>query len=407
MHRQRGLRRSFTGSFMETLTISKEVFSMKNQVAIVGVGQTRYEKQKPDQILDEIVFDAASKALEDAGLTREEVDCITIAAGDQIDGRPISSMLEACPAGAYLKDEIKVTEEGSYAAILATMRILSGLFDTSLVVSWSKCSETPVTQITGYSADPFFHRPCGLNYITAEAIQLSKYQKEYGLPAHAAAKVVVKNRKNALKNPLACYRKPVYEEEILNSDVVSWPLRAMDVAPLCDGACAIVLASTKKAKEMTNNPVWIKGMGWATETYYLGERDLIGMTSLEKAAQKAYNLAGIANPLESLDVAEIDDTFSYSELMAYEALGLCERGKSGSLIEEGITEIDGQLPVNPSGGALSGNPFFAAGLVRLAEAALQVRGDAGDHQIDGVQMALAHGSYGFCGQGNSVIILGN
>ncbi len=379
---------------------------MKDQIAIIGIGQTRYESQKPDQILDEIIFEAASKALEDAGLNREQVDSITIAAGDQIDGRPISSMLEACPAGAYLKDEIKVTEEGSYAAILAAMRIMSGLFETALVVSWSKCSETFVTQITGYSADPFFNRACGLNHITAEAMLLTRYRKKYGLPEGAAARVVVKNRKNALKNPLACYRKQVYQEEILNSDVISWPLRAMDVAPLCDGACAMVLASAKKAKEMSDKPVWIKGMGWAADTYYQSERALTDITSLGKAAQKAYAMAGITNPLESLNVAEISDTFSYRELLAYEALGLCERGRSETLIEEGITHMEGKLPVNPSGGALSGNPFFASGLVRLAEAALQVRGDAGSHQVPDVQTALAHGSYGFCAQGNSVFILG-
>lgn len=379
---------------------------MKDQIAIIGLGQTKYETGKPDQILDEIVFEAASKALADAGMTREEMDCITISAGDQIDGRPISSMLEACPAGAYLKDEIKVTEEGSYAAILAGMRILSGVFDTALVVSWSKCSETFVAQVSNYSAEPFFTRSCGLNYITAEAMLLSQYEKEYGLPESAAAKVVVKNRGNAVRNPLACYRKPVYEEEVFTSGVISWPLRNMDVAPYCDGACAMVLASAKKARELSDKPVWLKGLGWAAETYELGAREMTAMKSLREAARKAYGLAGITEPLESLDVAEICDTFSYRELMSYEALGFCESGKSAALIEEGVTEVDGRLPVNPSGGALSGNPFKANGLVRLVEAALQVRGDAGDHQIDGVRTALAHGSYGFCGQGNSVIIVG-
>lgn len=379
---------------------------MKNQIAIIGLGQTKYETGKPDQILDEIVFEAASKALADAGMTREEMDCITISAGDQIDGRPISSMLEACPAGAYLKDEIKVTEESSYAAILAGMRILSGVFDTALVVSWSKCSETFVAQVSNYSAEPFFTRSCGLNYITAEAILLSQYKEEYGLPESAAAKVVMKNRGNAVRNPLACYQKPVYEEEVENSGIISWPLRNMDVAPYCDGACAMVLASADKARELTDKPVWIKGMGWAAETYELGAREMTAMKSLREAAKKAYALAGITKPLESLDVAEICDTFSYRELMSYEALGFCESGKSAALIEEGVTEMDGRLPVNPSGGALSGNPFKANGLVRLTEAALQVRGGAGGHQVDGVRTALAHGSYGFCGQGNSVIIVG-
>ncbi len=225
---------------------------MKSQVAIIGIGQTKYETQKPHQILDEIIFEAASKALADAGLRRQDMDCITIAAGDQIDGRPISSMLEACPAGAYLKDEIKVTEEGSYAAILGCMRILSGIFDTTLVVSWGKCSETPVEKVTHYSAEPFFSRPMGLNYITAEAMMITRYQKTYGLPHRAAARITVKNRRNALNNELACYRKPIYEEEVLESRVISWPLRQLDVAPYCDGACALVLASEKKAKQLSS-----------------------------------------------------------------------------------------------------------------------------------------------------------
>jgi acetyl-CoA C-acetyltransferase len=274
-------------------------------------------------------------------------------------------------------------------------------------VSWSKCSETFVTQVTGYSADPFFHRACSLNYITAEAIALSRYRSEYGLPAAAAAKVVAKNRENALRNPFACYRKPIYEEEVMESGFVSWPLRAMDVAPLCDGACALVLASAEKARELTDRPVWIKGMGWAAESYYLGERSLSCLTSLEKAARRAYAMAGITVPMDSLDVAEISDPFSYRELMSYEALGFCGKGRAHTLVEEGVTRVGGELPVNPSGGALSGNPSLAAGLVRLAEAALQVRGDAGGRQIPDVRLALASGSYGFCGQGNSVFILGN
>jgi len=379
---------------------------VKDQIAIVGIGQTAYEVHKPHQVLDEIVFEAAAKALADAGLSRDDVESIAIAAGDEIDGRPISSMLEACPAGAYLKDEIKVTEEGSYAAVLAGLRILSGVFDTALVVSWSKCSETDVTRVTGYSAEPFFTRSCGLNYLSAEAMMLTQYRNLYGLPEKAAARVVVKNRRNAARNHLACFRKPVYEEEVLESKMISWPLRAMDVAPLCDGACALVLASAKKAKELTDKPVWIKGMGWAADTYYLGERDLSAMSSLRTAAQKAYSLAGINDPLAELDLAEISDVFSYRELLAYEALGFCKPGQSSELMAEGITEMSGRLPVNPSGGSMSGHPFLAAGLVRLAEAALQIRGEAGAHQVDGARLALAQGGYGFCGQGNSVFIVG-
>jgi acetyl-CoA C-acetyltransferase len=263
-----------------------------------------------------------------------------------------------------------------------------------------------VTRVSNYGAEPFFHRPFGLNYITTTGFMVNAYRAKYGLPEMAAAKVVVKNRGNALNNPLACYQTPVSTEEVLSSRIVAWPVRAMDMAPLCDGACALVLASEERARGMVQPPVWIQGMGWATETYYLGERDLSRLTSLEVAARRAYAMAGVTNPLRELDVAEIHDIADYHELMAYEALGLCPWGQAARLMEEGVTEMGGRLPVNPSGGALSGSPFFATGLVRLAEAALQVRGDAGRRQVKGAKRALAHGSYGFCGQGNSVFILG-
>jgi acetyl-CoA C-acetyltransferase len=168
----------------------------------------------------------------------------------------------------------------------------------------------------------------------------------------------------------------------------------------------MVLASAEKAKSITDKPVWILGMGWATDTYYMGERDLSFMDSLHIASTSAYSAANIKNPLDSIDVAEISDHSSYRELMAYEALGFCEKGRAAEMMEEGTTAFEGKLPVNASGGALSGSPFFAVGLIRLAEAAIQIRGDAGEHQIKGAKVALAQGSYGFCGQGNSVFILG-
>jgi len=378
---------------------------MKKRVGIVGIGQTKYETSKANQLLDEVVFEAASKALQHAGITRDDVDNVVIAASDQIDGRPISSMMEAGPSGAYLKDEIKVTDEGSLAAILGYLRISSGLFDTALVTSWSKCSEGPVVLVTNLGADPFFHRFCALNYITAMGHQISAYKGKYNVNDLAASKVVVKNRKNAVNNSLACCREEVSEERVLSSKLVVWPLREMMIAPLCDGACSLVLASEEKAKAMTKNPIWIDGISWAIESYYLGERDLSRLTSLEVAARQAYKQAGIENPLLEIDVAEICDISAYHEIMAYEGLGFSNWGEGSKLVEQDVVKVGGKLPVNPSGGALSGMPFFANGLIRLAEAALQLRGEATGHQVDGSKTALAQGTYGFAGQGNSVFIL--
>jgi acetyl-CoA C-acetyltransferase len=138
----------------------------------------------------------------------------------------------------------------------------------------------------------------------------------------------------------------------------------------------------------------------------LGDRDLAESKSLEKAAKTAYKMAGINNPFEEIDVAEIYDAFTYQELMWTEGLGFCNKGEGGKLVEKGETEMGGSIPVNPSGGCLSAHPVIAAGLIRITEAALQVRGEADQRQIPGVKTALAHGINGPCGQAHCVWIVG-
>jgi acetyl-CoA C-acetyltransferase len=165
------------------------------------------------------------------------------------------------------------------------------------------------------------------------------------------------------------------------------------------------LASSRKARELKRDPVWLSGFGWAADSYYLGGRDLSDLRSLRIAAGKAYKMAKIKNPLKEIDIAEVSDFSSYHELMVYEGLGFCNPGQAQNLIKEGFTDREGALPVNPSGGLLSSNPFTASGLFRVCEAYLQVAGNAGNHQVKGVKRALAHGSSGFCAQGNAVFIL--
>lgn len=379
---------------------------MTENVAILGIGMTRIEGSKTHQKLDDMVFEATSKALRDASVTREDIDSIVISACDELDGRCISSMVLATPAGSYLKDEIKVTDDGSYGVILGAMRILSGLFDLSLVVSWCKTSEAPLAEVMNVRWDPFYHRGFGLNHITCDALMANAYLSKYKISEDIPAKVVVKNRKNGAINKNAHFQKPVTLDEVKSSPVISIPIRELEYAPESDGACALVLASPRKVRDLNRNPVWLEGFGWAIDSYYLGERDLADSTSLRIAAKRAYEMAGISNPLEEIDVAEISDFSAYHELIAYEALGFCDNGKAASLIREGVTEITGKLPVNPSGGLLSSNPFTAAGLFRVCEAYLQVVGKANGHQVPTVGKALAHGSTGFCAQGNSVFILG-
>jgi acetyl-CoA C-acetyltransferase len=380
---------------------------MGDKVAIIGVAQSKYVESSGDALAD-IIFKASANALEDAHLKINDIESVTLAAHDMVDGRAITSMLTAPPAGAYLKDEIRVAEDGAFAAALACLRILSGDFSTSLVVSWSKCSECAndtLHKVANLSYDPFFYRPFALNDVTSYAIQAQRYTSRHNITEAQAAQVVVKNRANALNNELAHLQSRVTVDNVMNSEPVSLPLKTLDLPPWSDGACALVLANEDIARRSKQPCAWITGFGWASDTYYSGDKDLAELESLSLAANQAYKMAGISNPPKELDVAEIHDITSFQELMEYEALRFCPMGMAGKYLDSGATAIDGDLPVNPSGGCLSSNPYTAVGLIRVAEAALQVMCRAGNHQIPGVKTALAHGISGLCAQSNCVIIL--
>ena len=379
---------------------------MNKKVGIIGINQTKHESAKRDTELTEMIFEVTSAALEDAQLTIKDIDSVVLAAHDLIDGRSITSMLTAPPAGCHLKDEIRLGDDGAFAVALAWMRLLSGEFNTSLVVSWSKLSEGDFDIITSLNFDPIFYRPMGFNYVTAHALQAMRFMARSGVTETQAAKVTVKNRSNARNNPLAHLKEGVTLDDVVTSKLLAWPLKELDLPPATDGACAMVLTTEENVQRSNNNVAWIKGAGWANDTYYLGDKELGELPSLGTAAQTAYKMAGIDDPLEQLDVAEVHDITSFHELMAYEALGFCRQGMAGTLIDQEITSMEGNLPVNPSGGALSSHPYTAVGLIRVAEAAMQVMGRAEGHQVPGVETALAHGASGMCGQTNCVLVLG-
>jgi acetyl-CoA C-acetyltransferase len=378
---------------------------MPNRVGIIGISETKCEGMNRKDSLSDMIFETTSMALKDAGISQPDIDTVVMAESDQVDGRIIGAMSAALPAHCLDKDEIRVEEDGAAALALAYMRCLSGYFDTAVVVGWGMCSQTNLDVVTKLNFDPFFHRPLGLNWITAHAIQAASYMDKWGVTAEQAAKVTVKNRSNAVNNEKAHLRTKVEMDEVLQSKYISWPLRELNLPPHSDGACAIVLTTEEKAKRSNRPVAWIKGVGWANDTYYMGDKDLWMLSSLAAAAKKAYKMAGIQNPLKEIDVAEVYDMTSFHELMEYEALGFCKQGEGGKFIDSGAPFIEGELPVNPSGGALSSNPYTAVGLFRVAEAALQVSGRAGGRQVPDARVALAHGMSGLCGQSNHVVIL--
>jgi acetyl-CoA C-acetyltransferase len=378
---------------------------MGRKVAIVGVSQTTYGRKQELRIAD-IIFEATKTVFRGLPLTLEDIDYIVTAGNDIFDGTSISDAILVEAAGGHHKSEMRVVEDGAFALMYAFMQVQSGLAQTALVVAGGKTSEVPMHHAMNMMTDPFFERPLGLDAVSAAALQARRYMDRFGVKEEQMAMAAVKNRKNALNNPHAHLKGNFTVKEVLDSASVASPLRRLEICPVSDGACAVIIASEEIAQKVTTTPVWIKGLGQSWDTFHLGFKELCESRSCHVAAKSAYNMAEVRNPLKELDLVELYEAFAFHEVMLYEALNFCKPGEGGSLIERGITEMDGELPVNPSGGALSANPMLATGLIRVAEAALQIMGQAGKRQVPDVRTALAHGTCGLCLQGNIVFILG-
>jgi acetyl-CoA C-acetyltransferase len=379
---------------------------VSSRVCIVGVGQTHHRGSGGSLAYYEIAFEAARAALQDAGLTRGDIDTVLVSGWDVLDGRTISDMYLVPAAGGYLKDSAKVADDGVLAFAYAYMRIASGAFDTALVMGHGH-AEAPTELVSNVAMDPFFYRPLGMSATAALALQVSSYTARYGVSEGQAAAVAEKNRRQGVNNPYAHLRSAVTRDQVLASKMVAWPLREFDCPPVSVGAVALILCSEDRAKRIASSWATVEGIGWATSSYYIGATDLWRLGALAGAAQQAYVMAGINDPLAELDVAEVHDVTSYHELMAYEGLGWAQEGGGGRLLEEGATSMEGRLPVNPSGGALSTNIGAGTGLLRVAEAALQVTGRADGRQVE-ARTALAHGMSGLAGsigQTHGVVIL--
>jgi len=376
------------------------------RVAVIGVGQTKYEQGKRETF-HELVFEVATMALEDAGIDITKIDNIVSVSSDFWDGRTISSMAIQDAAGAYGKDITTVEGDGTFGALYGMMRILSGSYGTTLVVSHHKGSESNMNGITNTSFDPLVERKLGIDAVSSAAMQARRYMSKYGLQEEQFALVSVKNHGNAKRNPLAMLPMDITVEDVMSSPMLATPLKKLDCSPVTDGACAMVLAAERNAKKLTTSAkrVWLKGVGHCADAYRLGDRDLADTRALKKAAKTAYDMAG-AGP-DDIDVAEVYDAFSYMELLWLEGLGFCDDGMAAEQLERGsFNFINCRMPVNPSGGRLSANPVQVAGLAEMAECVLQLRGDAGERQVEGARTALAHGINGLCGQSHCVWILG-
>jgi acetyl-CoA C-acetyltransferase len=377
-----------------------------DRVAIVGVGQTKYERGKTKSFA-ELVYEAARKALDDAGLDLKDIDNVVTTTNDFYDGRTIACMAVAEAAGSYGRDATNVEGDGTLSAFYGLMRTLSGVYGTTMVTAHCKVSEGSPRKLFNQAFDPIYERLLGLDAISSCALQARAYMHRFGITQEQCARVSVKNHGNARNNPLAHVPLDITVADVMKSPMLAEPIKRLDTSPVSDGACAVILATEEKARKMAREPIWIRGVAHCADAYRLGERDLATSPALEAAARKAYRMAGVSDPSREIQVAEVYDAFSYMELMWYEGLGFCGPGEGGKLIDSGVTEMWGRLPVNPSGGVLSAHSVQVAGLARIAEAVLQLRGEAGQRQVPGVKMALAHGVTGICAQTHCVWVLSN
>jgi len=372
--------------------------------AIVGAVQTRYEAAKTHQTYNELVYEVVSALLEQTGVPMAEIESMVTASQDMYDGKTISGMSINEVVGAYLKSEAKVAGDGIQALLYGVARVRAQAFDYTLVVAHCKESEGQAHPITATMFDPFCQRPLGLDDLVAAALEARRYMSQAGITEEDLACVSRKNHANALKNRLALRAGDFSLEQILSSPVVVEPLRELLVRPTSDGACALLLASANAARTFGHRAVWVAGVGNATDAYWT-DRELADSVALRCAAARAYEEAGITRPAEQIDLAEIAAPYAHQELLYAEMLGLCGRSKPQEIVAGGEADLDGRLPLNPSGGPLTGNPATVAGLARVAEAYLQLAGEAGEHQVVGARTALAHGAGGICGQSQTVVIL--
>lgn len=372
---------------------------MPEQVYVIGTGQTVHTSCRKDKNAPELIHEAVTRALINSGLTLADIDAIVIGNMEHFEGINYSDLWCVEGSGGYLKPCIKLATggtTGSTVGLGAFYQVASGIFDTVMAIGWEKLSDSAGETTTGIvtAFDPIFERPTIAGAISGLAVGAQSFMTENNITPEQAALCTVKARNNAAKNPFAHLRKPVTVEEVINSTPLSYPIKLLDMCPTSDGACAVIFGNIKASKKAQGLAVKITGVASAHNYTYLGEtlsHSQFTKFTLRDAAKKAYAMAGITNPKKDIDVAEIYEPCSWAELQWYGFLGFCEPSQAGKFMQSGATQIGGELPVNPSGGVICTNPIGATGLIRMAEASMQLRGECGERQVAGAKKAISTG----------------
>jgi acetyl-CoA C-acetyltransferase len=379
---------------------------MPGRVAICAVAQIKNEPDIWYERFQGMVFDCVEQILKQTGVTfdmEKGIRNVVTCSDDVFDARTISDNAMTDVAGAHYRGEEKIAQDGINGLGYAMACILSGHDEVVLLAGHCKESQSESRRAcTNLAFDPFYCRPLGMDFTNVNALQARAYMAGSGIQEEHLARIVVRSRKNGARNPHARENKMVTEAEVMQSPLLADPIRELHHYPVTDWAAAVLLCQETRAKEFTDKPVWITGFGSCMDAYFLGDRDLTSNFALKKAAEKAYRMAGVRDPRKEIHLFELNDALAYQLPMWAEGIGLCADGKGGRWIDEGWME---KHHVNLSGGMLNGNPIMLGGLARATEAVLQLRGEGGKRQVDGVRKALAHGTTGAAGQHHAVLIL--
>jgi len=353
------------------------------KVAVIGVGHSKFGVRK-DVNLSELTFEAVRPALEDASVLLKDIDFVSFASVGGMFEESLPAVVAAEYAGftgAGLVRCEAACASGSAAIYTSFLNVASGQSDLSMAVGMEKMTQvdTPtMMEMIGRAGSYLweFHN-FGMTFPAYYALYASAHMAKYGTTEEDMAAVAVKAHRYGAMNPVARFQKETSEDEVLSSFLVSWPLKLFDCSPICDGSAAVILASEEKAKELgIETPVWISGVGYSSDTANLSKRpDFTGLAASVTASRKAYDMAG-KGPGD-FDVANVHDCFTIAEILAYEDLGFCEKGKGGEMAREGFTEVDGDIPVNIDGGLKAkGHPIGATGCSMIYELTKQLRDEA-------------------------------
>ncbi len=382
---------------------------MNNRVGIIGIGCTGFRPVSPDMSYREMIFEAAQKAYLEAGLYPKEIDSFISATEDFIEGYSIADEYVPDQLGAVMKPVHTVTADFLQALGVGYMMIKTGMFKTVAIEAHSKASNIEsLDEVVAFALDPIYLRPLKESADFIAGLEMKRFLEITGNTEEQCASVVVKNRRNAIQNPYAGYGAIFTESDVLNSEPISLPLKSLDKAQTSDGAVVCVIAEESTARSLSKKPIWIDGIMWYSENANVWSRSMSEAVYVKLAAQKAYEMAGIRNPLKETQFAEVCDEYSFKELQHLEALGIARKGEAGFLTSNGFTSIEGEYPVNPSGGSIGvGHTFEASGGMKTFEAVLQLRGEAGKRQVRNAHRGIVQIYRGVPTSTGAVAILSN